>query len=379
MNGGTTNIIQKYLIELPNSVARRIGALVLPDDCKIPLETTEVPLATALALVGAAFLLLTAFFLFKLIVAIKRKCNFAAALAPMPPRNAFAGKVWWISGASSGYGRALALHLCSHHDDVKLILSSRRKNVLEEVAEKCRDINDSVNVKVLTMDLTDHASLPSKVEEALSLFDNRIDVLVNNGGVTTRSMARNSNFDVDTYVMNLDFLAYAQLTKSLLPRWEKSETVKPIIINTSSVAGKIGAPMRTSYCAAKFAIHGWFEALRIEQEITGNSVHILNVVLGSTKTNAARNAVTTSPDAKFGEDCVDKNIEAGLDPNFVVERVVASAYARHDEIWIAPRMEMIMLYLNQYLPSTAKKVLAKKLAKQYVIEKQSTENAVNRS
>ena len=367
MSCGTENGINKYLIALPNFVSSSLRTLALPHDGRISLETTR-----ALALVGAAFLLISAVLLFKFVIAMKKKCNFAAALAKMPPRDAFAGKVWWISGASSGYGRALALHLCSHHDDVKIVLSSRRKSVLEEVAEECRSINDSINVTVLPMDLTDLASLPSKVEEALSLFDGRIDVLVNNGGVTTRSMARNSSFDVDMHVMNVDFLAYAQLTKSILPSWEKSQEGTPMIINTSSVAGKIGAPMRTAYCAAKFAIHGWFEAFRIEQNVAGNPVDVLNVVLGSTKTNAARNALTSSPDMMFGEDCVDRNIEGGLDPDFVVERVVASAYAKHDEIWIAPRMEMMILFLNQYLPASAKKVLSKKLAKQYIIEKQST-------
>lgn len=131
--------------------------------------------------------------------------------------------------------------------------------------------------------------------------------------------------------------------------------------------------MRTAYCAAKFAIHGWFEAFRIEQYVSGNPVDILNVVLGSTRTNAARNAITSSPDIKFGEDAVDKNIEGGLDADFVVERVVASAYAKHDEIWIAPRMELILLYLNQYLPAIAKTFVTNKLAKQYLIEKQKTE------
>lgn len=364
MSCGIANDINKYLIALPNFVSRTLGKIARPNDGTNPLDSSRV---MALA---CAVLLST--FIFKLAFAIKKKVNYAASLAPMPPRDAFAGKVWWISGASSGYGRALALHLCSRHDDVRLILSSRRKSVLEEVAEKCRSINQSIEVKVLPMDLTDLASLPSKVDEALALFDDRVDVLVNNGGVTTRSFARDSNFCVDTHVMNVDFLAYVQLTKSLLPSWEKSPECTPMIINTSSVAGKIGAPMRTAYCAAKFAIHGWFEAFRIEQYACGNPMEILNVVLGSTRTNAAHNAITSSPDIKFGEDVVDKNIEGGLDPDFVVERVVASAYAKHDEIWIAPRMELILLYLNQYLPARAKKALTKK-AKKYIIEKQKAD------
>lgn len=325
-----------------------------------------------LALVGASFLLFAAVSLLKLAIAINRKCNTKATFASKPPRDAFAGKTIWISGASSGYGRALALHLCSHHDDVQLILSSRRKSVLEEVATMCLAAgNGRASVKVLPLDLNDFASLPSKVEEAISLFDSPIDILVNNGGITTRSLATNATFGVDERVIRVDFLAYVLLTKCLLKScWERQEMkTNPIIINTTSVAGKIGLPVRTAYCGAKHALHGWFDSLRMEQSIiNGKPIHILNVVLGSTRTNIARNAITSNPETKFGDDTVDMNIESGLDPNFVVERVVAVAYARQDEIWIAPRKELLVLYLSQYFPEMAKKLISKKFAKQYAVQ-----------
>jgi len=325
-----------------------------------------------LALVGASFLLFAAVSLLKLAIAINRKCNTKAAFASKPPRDAFAGKTIWISGASSGYGRALALHLCSHHDDVQLILSSRRKSVLEEVATMCLAAgNGRASVKVLPLDLNDFASLPSKVEEAISLFDSPIDILVNNGGITTRSLATNATFGVDERVIRVDFLAYVLLTKCLLKScWERQEMkTNPIIINTTSVAGKVGLPVRTAYCGAKHALHGWFDSLRMEQSIiNGKPIHILNVVLGSTRTNIARNAITSNPETKFGDDTVDMNIESGLDPNFVVERVVAVAYARQDEIWIAPRKELLVLYLSQYFPEMAKKLISKKFAKQYAVQ-----------
>lgn len=328
--------------------------------------------SVGLALVGASFLLFAAVSLLKLSIAISQKCNTKAAFASKPPRDAFAGKTIWISGASSGYGRALALHLCSHHDDVQLILSSRRKSVLDEVAKMClASGNGRASVKVLPLDLNDFASLPSKVEEAISLFDSPIDILVNNGGITTRSLATNATFGVDERVTRVDFLSYVLLTKCLLKScWESQETnTNPIIINTTSVAGKVGLPVRTAYCGAKHALHGWFDAFRIEQSIiNGKPIDILNVVLGSTRTNIARNAITSNPETKFGDDTVDMNIESGLDPNFVVERVVAAAYARQDEIWIAPRKELLVLYLSQYFPEMAKKLISKKFAKQYAVQ-----------
>jgi len=324
-----------------------------------------------LAAVGAASLLFGGASLGKLLVALGSKTDFGAAFLPAPPRGAFKDKVFWITGASSGIGRRLALHLCANHDDVKLILSSRRNDALEEVrseCEKARGATARVEARVLTVDLAHVSSLPSKAKKALSTFG-RVDVLVNNGGVTTRSMARNSDIEVDGYVANVDYLSYVALAKSLLPSWEDRAdgSDRPIVINTSSVSGKISLPVRTAYCGAKFAIHGWFDAFRLEQVMVGHPVNVLNVVLGSTKTNVARNAVVESPDVRFGD--TDENIEGGLDPSFVAERVLASAYAGIKELWIARPKELLSLYLNRYIPETFSNIVGRTMMKQYAVEK----------
>lgn len=329
-----------------------------------------------LAAIGAAFLLFTTVSLCKLLLAFHHNSNYASAFAAAPPRDAFDGKVFWITGASSGIGRQMVRHLCSSHDNVKLILSSRRKAVLEEVAAECTNMGMGAEAKVLALDLSDIASLPSKAKKALSLYGgNGVDILFNNGGVSTRSMARNSGFDVDTFVTHVDFLSYVALTKALLPSWETNDNKeknnsRPSIINTSSVTGKVGVPVRTSYSAAKHAIHGWFNAFRIEQEIVGHPVNVLNVVLGSTRTSLAHNAIVESSNQKFGQS--DGNIESGLDPTFIVERVLASAHAGHNEMWIAPKKEMLILYLNQYIPETAYKIMSGTVAKQYAVQKEIT-------
>lgn len=98
-----------------------------------------------------------------------------------------------------------------------------------------------------------------------------------------------------------------------------------MIINTSSIVGKFGCPVRTAYSGAKHTIQGWFDAFRIEQVMVGYPINVLDVVLGPTQTDIARNAVTDTKDAKFG-DSNDLNA-AGLDTSFVVERVMAAAYA----------------------------------------------------
>ena len=168
-----------------------------------------------------------------------------------------------------------------------------------------------------------------------------------------------------------DFLSYVALTKALLPSWENqlkdtTNSNKPMIINTSSIVGKFGGPVRTAYSGAKHAIQGWFDAFRIEQVMAGYPINVLNVVLGPTQTDIARNAVTDTKDAKFG-DSDDLNA-AGLDTSFVAERVMAAAYVGRKEIWLAPRNELFLLYLNQYLPEVAYNRMMK-ATKEYAVQK----------
>ena len=201
------------------------------------LKVLNDDVTTFFAFIGVAGSMFAVTCIAKLLISLKYESNFASALLPAPPRDAFANKVVLITGASSGVvsvyylsmspvclyfshttnwisittrsqyliyqGRALALHLSSKHDNVKLILASRRQDALEEVAAECK-MRGAGDAKILAMDLSEHASLPSKTNAALSMYDcGRVDILVNNGGVSTRSMARNSSFDVDTFVTDV--------------------------------------------------------------------------------------------------------------------------------------------------------------------------------
>lgn len=165
-------------------------------------------------------------------------------------------------------------------------------------------------------------------------------------------------------------MSHVSLTKSLLPSWQQSgesSTFNPVIINTSSVAGKLSAPVRTSYCGAKHALQGWFDAFRLELELLSQPIRVMNVVLGSTRTNVARNAIVETVDNTFGSS--DANIELGLEPKFVVKKVLAAAWAGRQEIWLAPRKEMLMFYLHQYVPDLAKKIMLKYIAKGYAVQR----------
>ena len=94
------------------------------------------------------------------------------------------------------------MHLASKYDNVKLILASRRQEALEDVAAECIKLGAS-DAQVLSIDLADHTSIPSKVKAALAMYQGRVDILINNGGVSTRAMARKASFDVDSFVTDV--------------------------------------------------------------------------------------------------------------------------------------------------------------------------------
>ena len=167
-----------------------------------------------------------------------------------------------------------------------------------------------------------------------------------------------------------DYLSCVALTKALLPSWEKQSSIDvkstpPMIINTNSISGKFGCPVRTSYTGAKHAVMGWFDSFRIEQIIAGHPIDVLQVVLGPTQTNIARNSVTVSKDTSFKGN--DSNTDDGLEVDFVAEKVMSAAFAREKEIWLANKKELLLLYLNQYAPELCYRYMLK-LAKQYAVE-----------
>jgi len=300
---------------------------------------------------GAGALIGAGYGLVRLRSSLRSSCDAATAAARLPP-GAFAGKVVWVTGASSGIGRELARQLARL--GARLILSARRAAVLEEVAAELRpSLAAGGEVRVLPLDLEDLGALPGKAREALSLFGG-VDVLVNNGGYSSRALARESSgIEGEEKMMRVNFLSYVALTKVVLP--SMLERKGGHIINISSLAGKMGVPLRTLYCGAKHALMGWFDALRAEEVgFFGSGIVVTNICPGSVKTDVAVNAVTADGSRRG---YTDPNIEAGLDVAFVCDRILAAAHSGLEEAWIAPGRELQGAYLSQYLPATFKRMV----------------------
>ena len=194
----------------------------------------------------------------------------------------FKNKVIWITGASSGIGRALAIELAQQK--VKLILSSRTKEELERVKKKCANFSE---VQILPLDLVDYTNLQEKVDKAIAFFD-KVDILVNNGGISQRSLAIDTQISVDKRLMDINYLGTVALSKALLPHFIKNK--KGQFVVTTSIVGKIGTPLRSSYAASKHALHGFFDSLRAEQY--KNNIFVTLVCPGFVNTNISLNALT---------------------------------------------------------------------------------------
>jgi short-subunit dehydrogenase len=256
----------------------------------------------------------------------------------------FTNKVVWITGASSGIGKALAIELSKQ--GAKLILSARNTEKLEAVKQLCATID---SVKVLPLDLEDYLSLENKVEEAINWFG-RIDILVNNGGVSQRSLASETSIAVDKRIMDINYLGTVALTKAVLPHFIKNK--KGQFVVTTSIVGKIGTPLRSSYAASKHALHGFFDCLRAE-----NHKHNISVTLvcpGFVNTNVSINALTGDGSPQNKMDTATQN---GIAPDRFAKIMTKAIAKKKEEVYIAGAKEKLGVYAKRFYPKLLSKMI----------------------
>jgi len=238
----------------------------------------------------------------------------------------YTGKIVWITGASSGIGAALAQAFAAAGS--RVILSGRRADALASVAAELR--GDSL---ALPFEATDYDGLPAIVEDAWS-WRGGVDVLVNNAGISQRSLAIDTSMDVYRRIMEVDFFAPVALTQLVVPRMVARGSGH--IAAVSSVAGKIGSPLRTGYSAAKHALIGYCDALRAETE-QAYGIGVTTILPGSVRTQVAANALQGDGTVRGVSDA---NIDNGMEPAEVARRVLSGMAAGAREIVIAQGAEL---------------------------------------
>ena len=180
-----------------------------------------------------------------------------------------------ITGAASGLGKDLAHALANRYH---LILVDIQKEALEQVASAFTQVD------TLVCDLSDVGDI-SRLIAAVRARCASVDLLINNAGITHRSLAVSTQMHVMQKVMSVDYLAPVQLTQGLLPHMNADST----IVNIGSMAGWMPVLGRAGYCAAKSALHQYFETLRAELGKSGP--HILMVYPGFLDTPIENNAL----------------------------------------------------------------------------------------
>lgn len=256
-----------------------------------------------------------------------------------PLKNYFHQKVVWITGASSGIGEALALELAQA--GASLILSARRVEELERVKQSTQLPPE--RVMVLPMDVTHFELATEKAAEIVARFG-RIDIMVHNAGVSQRSFVRDTPLDVYQRIMDVDFFSTVALTKAVLPYMNSQKSGQFIVI--SSVAGKVGTPMRSGYNAAKHALHGFYDSLRAE--VFEDNIRVTVVCPGYIKTNVSLNALD-SKGGKYGQ--MDANQEKGMPADACARKVLHAAAHDQKEVFIGGFTELAAVYLRRFWPT----------------------------
>ena len=246
----------------------------------------------------------------------------------------FKNQCWWITGASSGIGKSIAQALAAR--GASLILSGRNVSALEAVAQGCDD------ALVLPFEATSFDEIPAITDQAWA-WKGRIDGLVNNAGISQRSLAVETDFKVYQQIVDVDLLAPIALTQAVLPKMIGAGSGR--IVAISSVAGIAGVPMRSAYCAAKHGLIGYHDAVRSENEHLGLQVHV--IAPGSVSTNVSRNALT-GDGAKRGVS--DAAIDNGMPPAESAEHILSAIEAGTRELILATGIEYDIAQLRRHDP-----------------------------
>ncbi|RLD45442.1 MAG: short-chain dehydrogenase [Bacteroidetes bacterium] len=251
--------------------------------------------------------------------------------------NSIKNTVWWITGASSGIGRALVEHILVNGG--KVILSSRNEVKLREIILK-NNTNEN-DYLILAMDLEDMSNAKELTNKVVQKFS-RIDFLINNGGISQRSLVSETSIDIDRRIMETNFFGTVALTKAVLPIMIKQQSGH--ICAVSSVVGKFGFPLRSAYSASKQALHGFFESLRAEN--VENNIKVSMIIPGRINTAISNNALTKDG-SKHG--VLDDGQANSMSSEKAAKIIIGKIIKGKKEILVGGK-EIIMVHIRRWFP-----------------------------
>lgn len=248
----------------------------------------------------------------------------------------------WITGASSGLGRAMALEAIA--TGARVVMSARRRDALEAVRDESGHPD---RVTIVTLDQSNLEQSAAAAREALAAFGG-LDVVILNGGISQRSLGIETDLAVDVQLMTVNYLSNVAMIKAILPALIAQPAARIGVV--SSLVGVVGSPYRTGYAASKHALHGFFDSLRAEIPET---VSITLVCPGFVKTNVSINALTGDGSA-LGT--MDRAQATGLEVGPVAAKALDAIVARKREVYIAGP-EGKAIWLQRFAPGLLARML----------------------
>jgi dehydrogenase/reductase SDR family protein 7B len=249
----------------------------------------------------------------------------------------FNGKTIWITGASSGIGKAVALELSK--EKAHLILSGRNENALNEVGILCKKNGSSI--AVVPFDLGNEKSVEAAAKKVMDKGV-KIDALYQFGGISHRSFVSETPLFVDRKILEVNFFGTVALTKAVLPGMIKDRSGHLAV--TTSLVGKFGFPYRSAYSAAKQALHGFFESLRAEN--VKNNIAVSIIIPGRIKTNVSLNSLDKEGNPRL---VTDESLANGMSVEKAAKKIIRQLGKQKKEIPVGGK-EMVMLPIRRFLP-----------------------------
>jgi len=260
-------------------------------------------------------------------------------------------KVIIITGASSGIGRALALEYARGAN--KIVLAARNIEKLEKLSTEIGKKGNQV--LAVQTDVSIENDCKNLILKSVEAFG-KIDVLINNAGISMRALFEDSELDVIRKLMDVNFWGTVYCTKHALPHLLKT---KGSVIGVSSIAGFQGLPGRTGYSSSKFALHGFLETLRIETLKKG--LHVMIAAPGFTSTNVRKSALGPDGDPQ-GESPRDENKMMTPDE---VAAIIQRGIRKKRRTIIMTTEGKLTVFLNRIIPNYMDRLTYHHLAKEH--------------
>lgn len=251
--------------------------------------------------------------------------------------TSFKDKLVWVTGASSGIGKALALELA--REGAKVLISSNDPAELEQVKEECKRFTSFC--EAIPFDLSNPIEVETIAKNTIATHGD-VYLLINNGGISQRSLAKDTSLELDRRIMEIDYFSYVILTKAVIPGMIRNNG--GYIAATSSISGKFGFPLRSAYAAAKHAIQGFFETIRIE--LTPNNISVTIAYPGRVRTNISLHAVESDGKA-YGQ--MDPGQANAMSADECAKIYLKAIRKRKPEVLIG-RKELLMVHIKRFFP-----------------------------